>query len=630
MHGSLDGDQLDDADASRSRLALVGGLDNAEQLVSRYTAHERSDTPAMATAAAAAAMPPPHPHLSTPILYLSGVPSSVADEDIVEALRDCLRLRLFLKRDEADRTLVHSLSLRPSELTLVVRAGTAAAPLTGKVEFESLEKAECAYATCNGQRLSSGHTLALTLSPPSSSPSNPDPEPRATPRIIKQLPRTFTASQVFALCRPFGPIHSASLLLSPSPQATAGGGPPRFKGQALVTFYDELDAVEMQNALHFAEVGGQNVAVQVWDAKRGAATKARASLGTLPTTTTASPRLSPNEKVSRWAAATQQQHATPSKPSRYAGLGASSPSSLPSTPMRRDVSNASSTASRWSSDGGVGGGGAASEGGGAGTDPRAFLARRLSTSPPGNKRQTDLPTYHDAARAPGNLFIKNLDASFSTADLRALFVPFGALTSASVALDPARGKASKGFGFVAFERREDAERARREVDGRAVRGKRVVVRVHERKEVRRERLERAFAAAAGAGAGPVDEVRAGVEGLSTGVRSRLLPDSTLAKDTDLCLVRHKQPTTPSSSPRAFKPVSPLSPADSPPSSRSTAPASGEQSEHDRLVAAVGDVLGAGESEKRDEVVRLIEGVSLRALLSAPLIGRAFVPRRDTD
>ncbi|BGP24206.1 hypothetical protein JCM10295v2_003114 [Rhodotorula toruloides] len=418
----------------------------------------------MATAAA----PPPHPVLSTPILCLSGLPSSVADEEIVEVLKDCLRLRLFLQRDEKD----------PS------------APLSGKIEFETLDKAERAYATCNNQRLASGNTLVLSFTPPSS--ASPDPEPHATPRVIKQLPRTFSASELYALCRLFGPIHSATLLLSPSP---AG---PRFKGQALVTFYDEAHAREMQNGLHFAEVGGQNVAVQVWDAKRAGASKGPASLG--------APMATPGEKVSRWAAATlQQQDLTPSKHSPYAGLGVSG-----------------------------------------------------------------------AAPSASNLFIKNLPSIFSTSSLSALFSPYGALTSTSVALDPHTG-VSKGFGFVAFERREDAQKALREVDGMEVSGRRVTVRVHERREARRERLERQFGAR-------MEEVQKGMEGLSTG------------------------PTTPSSSPpRTSNPLPPLSLSDAP--TTPPQPHADAESEHDRLVAAVGEVLGADVGKgKREEVVRLIEGL----------------------
>lgn len=318
----------------------------------------------MATAASPAP-PPPHPVLSSPILYLSGLPSSVADEEIVEALKDCLRLRLFLQRDEQNRTftLSSARSLRPSLRADTGRVdGTATVPMSGKIEFETLDKAERAYATCNNQRLSSGHILLLSFSPPSS--SSTDLEPQATPRIIKHLARPFTASHLFSLCRPFGPIHSATLLLAPSP----AGGPPRFKGQALVTFYDEHHAEEMQRGLHFTEVGGQSVAVQVWDAKRAAGGRGRASLGTTP-----SPGLSPNEKVSRWAA-TQQE--TPSKYSRYAGLAATGPSTPSTMPMRRDVSGASSTMSRWSSEAGEtvqGGGGGAGGAGQAGSDPRAFL-----------------------------------------------------------------------------------------------------------------------------------------------------------------------------------------------------------------------------------------------------------------
>ncbi|KAJ8294861.1 Pre-mRNA-splicing factor cwf23 [Rhodotorula toruloides] len=510
----------------RVRGALMrGGVGESEALwLAHWALHDsrvHATSLTMATAASPAP-PPPHPVLSSPILYLSGLPSSVADEEIVEALKDCLRLRLFLQRDEQNPTV----------------------PMSGKIEFETLDKAERAYATCNNQRLSSGHILLLSFSPPSS--SSTDLEPQATPRIIKHLARPFTASHLFSLCRPFGPIHSATLLLAPSP----AGGPPKFKGQALVTFYDEHHAEEMQRGLHFTEVGGQSVAVQVWDAKRAAGGRGRASLGTTP-----SPGLSPNEKVSRWAA-TQQE--TPSKYSRYAGLAATGPSTPSTMPMRRDVSGASSTMSRLSSEAGEtvqGGGGGAGGAGQAGSDPR-------------------------------NLFIKNLDPCLSVPALTALFSPFGALTSTTIALDPLTNR-SKGFGFVAFERAEDAERALRGVDGMQVGGRRVTVRVHEKREVRRERLEREFAREKKKEEEGVEEVREGMEGLSTG------------------------PTTPSSSPsRTTKPVSPLSPSDATSTPPQPQPAeSNEESEHDRLAAAVREVLGPDvPAEKRGEVIKLLESL----------------------
>jgi polyadenylate-binding protein len=141
--------------------------------------------------------------------------------------------------------------------------------MSGTIEFETLSNAEKAYATRNHQIFTQHGSLELHLSPPPSK----DPLPLAQPRLIKSLPRTFTAGKVFDLCRPFGPIHSATLQLSPA--YPPGSGPPKFKGQALVTFYEEEDGQKMVEGLNFLEVEGQNIIVALWDARRAA--KARRS-----------------------------------------------------------------------------------------------------------------------------------------------------------------------------------------------------------------------------------------------------------------------------------------------------------------------------------------------------------------
>lgn len=141
--------------------------------------------------------------------------------------------------------------------------------MTGVVEFESLDRAEKAYATCNRQRIGNhAGSLVLSLAP------NPalDPRPLAPTLILKQLPQPFTPSELFDLVRPFGPVFSAVLLLAPSRD---GVGPPVFKGQALVTYYEERHATGARNALHFLEVKGQSIAVQVYDPSRAVKLKAR-------------------------------------------------------------------------------------------------------------------------------------------------------------------------------------------------------------------------------------------------------------------------------------------------------------------------------------------------------------------
>ncbi|GAA6025348.1 hypothetical protein JCM8202_002789 [Rhodotorula sphaerocarpa] len=202
-----------------------------------------------ATAAASpAAPPPPHPYLVRPELFLFGLTSEIEDVEIVKVLKDCLRVRLQLERD----------------------ASNPQAPLSGRIEFETLDKAEKAYATCNRCRVGA-HPGSLVLSPSPETAS--DPRPSAPILFFKQLPRSFTPSDVFDLARPFGPVYSAALLFAP-PRGD-GSAAPFFKGQALVTYYDEQHAEAARNELHSLEVQGQSIAVQVYDPNRGGAAKGK-------------------------------------------------------------------------------------------------------------------------------------------------------------------------------------------------------------------------------------------------------------------------------------------------------------------------------------------------------------------
>ncbi|GAA5990938.1 hypothetical protein JCM10908_000088 [Rhodotorula pacifica] len=214
-----------------------------ERLMEEMRRQDDEEVGGEAPATAPATPPPSQPVLTKPELYISGLTSAVKDTEIVHVLRDCLKIRLHLKRNPEDAT----------------------APLTGKVEFESLDRAEKAYATCNNARLGGLHPGLLKLS--INRDSLLDPIPAARPLILKQLPDRFTPSELFDLARPHGAVHSAVLLFS-SPWP--GIDPPVFKGQALVTYYNEEDAVQARMGLHLLEVQGQNIAVQVYDPKRDA------------------------------------------------------------------------------------------------------------------------------------------------------------------------------------------------------------------------------------------------------------------------------------------------------------------------------------------------------------------------
>ncbi|GAA5901727.1 hypothetical protein JCM6882_006051 [Rhodosporidiobolus microsporus] len=518
---------------------------------------------------------PPNPHLLDPVLFCSGFSSDTPNEALVDVLKDCLRCRLNIERDGNDPT----------------------APAHGQIQFETLYKTELAYATCNNQRLSSTSSLLLSLSP--SGPSaDPSPSPTSTPRLIKQLPLSLTPAELFALARPFGPIHSLTFLLAPPPPHAPAGSSPRFKGHALLHFYTEEDAQRAQEGLHFSEVGGQNIAVSLWDVKRGERAQARASLGGRSASSAYSPQASPkapqngfegspSARTSRWAAdQAAPSTAAPSTPSKYpAALSAGAreftpPHAAASREMRRDAS----AASQWSVASGEG-------------SPAAAAAKTGGID-------------------PCNLFIKSLPSTLLSPHLHALFSPYGQIVSARVMSDPSTGR-SKEFGFVSFTTPSAAENARRAVDGQWVavvgeeegevrmgeeaRGRdearRVTVRVHERKEVRQARAS-----------GTTAELEQSFAGLSTAST----PDRPLLPSG----VPAPAPSTPSPapSPSASRWASPSpSPAAAAAGPKPVSPAredlpAAPLSERERLREGVEQVLKEGDGGKVDEVVGLLESL----------------------
>mmetsp|Transcript_48728 Transcript_48728/g.110980 ORF Transcript_48728/g.110980 Transcript_48728/m.110980 type:complete len:617 (+) Transcript_48728:65-1915(+) len=89
-----------------------------------------------------------------------------------------------------------------------------------------------------------------------------------------------------------------------------------------------------------------------------------------------------------------------------------------------------------------------------------------------------------------NLYVKNLDDDTDEAALRALFEPFGAITSAAAPLDD-KGKC-KGFGFVAFASPDEATKAVTDMHLKVVKGKPLYVGLAEKREARQERLRQRY------------------------------------------------------------------------------------------------------------------------------------------
>ena len=104
---------------------------------------------------------------------------------------------------------------------------------------------------------------------------------------------------------------------------------------------------------------------------------------------------------------------------------------------------------------------------------------------------------------PCNLFVKNLDDGVvgTSEDLKRIFEPFGPVASAHLATFN-ESKISKGFGFVAFTKPQDAAKAKEKINNSLVGKKRVFVSYAERKEDRAKRLKSLFS---GSNTNPDDE-----------------------------------------------------------------------------------------------------------------------------
>jgi len=86
--------------------------------------------------------------------------------------------------------------------------------------------------------------------------------PQAHARLIKHLPPHFSDAMLYDLCRPYGPIASV--------RANQPGFP---ENTGIVEYYYEEDARVAESALHCAEVGDTNIAVQLYNPRRAGASE---------------------------------------------------------------------------------------------------------------------------------------------------------------------------------------------------------------------------------------------------------------------------------------------------------------------------------------------------------------------
>lgn len=89
-----------------------------------------------------------------------------------------------------------------------------------------------------------------------------------------------------------------------------------------------------------------------------------------------------------------------------------------------------------------------------------------------------------------NIYVKNLDSEVTDDELNTLFAKYGTITSAAIARD--EDGHSRGFGFVNFEKHEDAAKAVDALNDTEVRGKTLYVSRAQKKNEREQELRRQY------------------------------------------------------------------------------------------------------------------------------------------
>ena len=85
-----------------------------------------------------------------------------------------------------------------------------------------------------------------------------------------------------------------------------------------------------------------------------------------------------------------------------------------------------------------------------------------------------------------NLYVKNIDDEVTDEQFREAFSAHGTITSAKIMRTD--DNTSRGFGYVCYSSPEEATRAVNELNGKLLKGKPLVVTLHQRKDVRRAHL----------------------------------------------------------------------------------------------------------------------------------------------
>lgn len=122
--------------------------------------------------------------------------------------------------------------------------------------------------------------------------------------------------------------------------------------------------------------------------------------------------------------------------------------------------------------------------------PPLFLARhqkRAEREEEKRRFKEQRKREHNQRMQNLNLYIKNIDESWTENELKTYFQSFGEIKSCKIMRD--NREVSKGFGFICFSSPEESQRAVTEMHNKYISGKPLYVQFHQSKEVRRQFLE---------------------------------------------------------------------------------------------------------------------------------------------
>ena len=201
----------------------------------------------------------PHPCLHDPVLFVTNLPAYVSDETLASVLVGYGPFRPKIIRDGMQATVSGAIEFRYLEKGLFLCIFSMCS-----VVFTRCSPAEKALSVLQACSIpNTNPPVSLVLSPfPLTNPPTPLPPPSAHPRLVKHLPPGYSESQLYDLFRPFGALASVRT----HTQFGADTG--------IIEFWSEEDARQAEEAMHCADVEGQNIAVQIYTPRRASGSMA--------------------------------------------------------------------------------------------------------------------------------------------------------------------------------------------------------------------------------------------------------------------------------------------------------------------------------------------------------------------